>query len=92
MIDAGLAYLQWTNVWKDVYHRGVRTLKLPLDIWNYQELIFEHNLHWAVRPEFGPGPLEAVVEYVAQNPNRPSADAAREAKFGCIVPNQTSEC
>lgn len=202
MNDAGLAYLEWfynTNVWKGLHYRGVRTLKLPLDMWNYQELIFENGIHWVletgtrhggsalyfadllaagnceggvvsidvthealhplvathpriqlllgdsaadsmvrqamgfiparrqgglllildsdhaaphvlrelnawvpqlrrgdylivedtivnghpVRPEFGPGPLEAVVEYVAGNPGRLQPDAAREAKFGC---------
>jgi cephalosporin hydroxylase len=200
--EAGLAYLQWfygTHVWKDLYYRGVRTLKLPLDMWNYQEIIFERNIHWIVetgtrhggsalyfadllasgnreggvvsidvthdalnpavaghprlrlllgdsaaesikqqvmaivpseragglllildsdhaashvlreletwvpvlrrgdyvivedtivnghpvRPEFGPGPMEAVVAFVARNPGRLRADDAREAKFGC---------
>jgi cephalosporin hydroxylase len=36
-----------------------------------------------VRPEFGPGPFEAITEYLAQNPNRLQADRAREEKFGC---------
>ena len=202
MNEAGLAYLQWfygTNVWKDLYYRGVRTLKLPLDMWNYQEIIFARNIHWIVetgtrhggsalyfadllaaanreggvvsidvthevldpmvighpriwlllgdsaaeptkqqvmtiipdkrqgglllildsnhaashvlrelatwvpvlkrgdyliiedtivnghpvRPEFGPGPMEAVAAFVARNPGRLLADDAREAKFGC---------
>lgn len=51
MKDAGLAYLKWyyeTNVWKNLRYRGVRTLKLPLDMWNYQEIIFENSLHWVV--------------------------------------------
>ncbi len=51
MNEAGLDYLQWyydTNVWKGLHYRGVRTLKLPLDMWNYQEIIFENNLHWVV--------------------------------------------
>jgi len=200
--EAGLAYLQWfygTNVWKDLYYRGVRTLKLPLDMWNYQEIIFERNIHWIVetgtrhggsalcfadllaagnregavvsidvthealnpvvtahprirlvlgdsaaesitqqvmalvpdrrrgglllildsdhaashvlreltmwvpllrqgdylivedtivnghpvRPEFGPGPMEAIDAFVARNPGRLRVDDAREAKFGC---------
>ena len=202
MKGAGLAYLEWfyaTNVWKNLNYRGVRTLKLPLDMWNYQEIIFENNLHWVVetgtrhggsalffadllaaggreggvisidvthealnpmvtahprirfllgdsaadsilrqvmeliparrqgglllmldsdhaaahvlreltawvpllrrgdylivedtivnghpvRPEFGPGPFEALADYLAQNPHRLQADDAREAKFGC---------
>lgn len=195
-------YLRWyyeTNVWKRLSYRGVRTLKLPLDMWNYQEIIFEHDLHWVletgtrhggsalffadllragdregcvvsvdvthealhplaaahpkirlvladstapetivalrrlipadraramllildsdhvaphvlreldllvpllrhgdylvvedtivnghpVRPEFGPGPLEAVEAYLRQNPGRLTPDSAREVKFGC---------
>ena len=195
-------YLRWyyeTNVWKRVSYRGVRTLKLPLDMWNYQELIFENDLHWVletgtrhggsalffadllaagaregyvvtvdvthedlhplasahprirmflgdsaapetvsmirrlipvdrsrammlildsdhvashvlrelnalvpllrqgdylivedtivnghpVRPDFGPGPLEAVDEYLRKNPDRLIHDLPREAKFGC---------
>lgn len=202
MNSAGLAYLTWyyeANVWKNLHYRGVRTLKLPLDLWNYQEIIFEHDIHWVVetgtrhggsalffadllaagnregcvvtidvthealhpvaaahpgirfllgdsaadsitrevlarvpsqrrgglllildsdhaashvlreletwvpllrrgdylivedtivnghpvRPEFGPGPLEAIEAYAARNPNRLRADDAREAKFGC---------
>ena len=204
MNEAGLAYLQWfyeTNVWKYLHYRGVRTLKLPLDMWNYQELIFENDLHWVletgtrhggsalffadllaagalegyvvsvdithqdihplasthprirlllgdstapetvnrirrlipadrssalllildsdhaashvlnelnalvpllrqgdylivedtivnghpVRPDFGPGPLEAVDAYLRLNSNRLIHDSAREAKFGCTV-------
>jgi cephalosporin hydroxylase len=195
-------YLRWyyeTNVWKRQSYRGVRTLKLPLDMWNYQEIIFEHDVHWVletgtlhggsalffadllsagaregyvvsvdvshgvlhplvsahpkirlllgssaapetigairrlippdrsrammlildsdhaashvlgelnvlvpllrqgdylivedtivnghpVRPDFGPGPLEAVETYLGQNPGRLIPDTARETKFGC---------
>lgn len=199
---AGLAYLEWfygTNVWKDLHYRNVRTLKLPLDMWNYQEIIFEHDIHWVletgtrhggsalyfadllaagnreggvvsidvthealdpvalahprirlllgdsasesirqqavaliprerrggmllildsdhaashvlreleawvpllrrgdylivedtivnghpVRPEFGPGPFEAIAEYLERHPSRLQRDEARENKFGC---------
>jgi cephalosporin hydroxylase len=198
----GIAYLKWyyeTNVWKDLHYRGVRTLKLPLDMWNYQEILFEHDIHWVVetgtrhggsalyfadlldaanregwvasidvthealspvaaahpkirlllgdsalesirqqvmgqipaerrgglllildsdhaashvlrelttwvpalrrgdylivedtivnghpvRPNFGPGPMEALDVFVARNPGRLQVDSAREAKFGC---------
>ena len=51
MNPAGQQYLEWfynTNVWKFLHYRGVRTLKLPLDMWNYQEIIFENNLHWVI--------------------------------------------
>ena len=49
--SAGLAYLKWyfeTNIWKDLHYRGVRILKLPLDMWNYQEILFEHDVHWII--------------------------------------------
>jgi cephalosporin hydroxylase len=49
--QAGLAYLEWfygSNVWKDLRYRGVRTLKLPLDMWNYQEILFEKGIHWVI--------------------------------------------
>jgi len=36
-----------------------------------------------VRPDFGPGPYEAVAEYLARHPGRLQADAARESKFAC---------
>ena len=202
MNEAGLAYLKWyyeANIWKDLHYRGVRTLKLPLDMWNYQEIIFERDIHWVletgtrhggsalffadllaaaeregcvvtidvahealhpvaaghpgirfllgdsaaesikqqvmglipsrrrggmllildsdhaashvlreletwvpllrkgdyvivedtiinghpVRPEFGPGPFEAITQYIAQNPGRLQRDEARENKFEC---------
>lgn len=49
MIQQG--YLQWyydTAVWKRLSYRGVRTLKLPLDMWNYQEIIAEHGIEWVL--------------------------------------------
>jgi cephalosporin hydroxylase len=36
-----------------------------------------------VRPDFGPGPLEAISEYLRLHPGRLVHDAARESKFGC---------
>ena len=51
MNPVGQQYLEWfynNNIWKFLHYRGVRTLKLPLDMWNYQEIIFENNLHWVV--------------------------------------------
>ena len=202
MSDIPIDYLKWyyeNNIWKQLQYRGVRTLKLPLDMWNYQELIFENDIHWIletgtrhggsalyfadlleaderegvvvsvdvthealhalatehprihlllgdsadaptlatirqliperrshglmlildsdhtaphvlrelnalvpllrkgdylvvedtvvnghpVRPDFGPGPLEALETYLAENPQRLVHDAARESKFGC---------
>lgn len=51
MIEEGKAYLRWyydTAVWKRLSYRGVRTLKNPLDMWNYQEIIAEHGIEWVV--------------------------------------------
>jgi cephalosporin hydroxylase len=48
---AGEAYLRWyydTAVWKRLSYRGVRTLKNPLDLWNYQEIIVERGIEWIV--------------------------------------------
>jgi cephalosporin hydroxylase len=51
MNNAAANYLKWfyeTGVWKQLQYRGVRTLKLPLDVWNYQELMFENDVHWVL--------------------------------------------
>lgn len=51
MHPAALNYLKWyheTNVWKQVSYRGVRTLKLPSDMWNYQEILFAHRVGWVI--------------------------------------------
>lgn len=44
-------YLRWYydgHVWKSVYYRGVRTLKLISDLWNYQEIICERGVDWVI--------------------------------------------
>jgi cephalosporin hydroxylase len=51
MNDVGMDYLEWyfdARVWQKLSYRGVRTLKYPLDMWNYQELIFENDIHWVL--------------------------------------------
>jgi cephalosporin hydroxylase len=51
MNPAGEAYLRWyydSAVWKHLSYRGVRTLKLPLDMWNYQEIIAERRIEWVL--------------------------------------------
>lgn len=51
MNPQGEAWLRWyydTAVWKRLSYRGVRTLKNPLDMWNYQEIIAEHGIEWIV--------------------------------------------
>lgn len=45
------AYTRWHYdrlVWKQSYWHGVRTLKLPSDMWNYQEIIFDRNIDWII--------------------------------------------
>ena len=44
-------YLEWyyeTAVWKRVLYRGVRTLKFVSDLWNYQEIVCEHEIDWII--------------------------------------------
>jgi cephalosporin hydroxylase len=51
MPPAAEAYLLWFfegNRWKDIRWHGIRTLKLPSDIWNYQEIIFDHRIEHVI--------------------------------------------
>jgi cephalosporin hydroxylase len=51
MTPEGEAYVRWfheANAWKRMTWHGVRTLKLPSDIWNYQEIIFEHGIEHVI--------------------------------------------
>ncbi|HEY0836633.1 MAG TPA: CmcI family methyltransferase [Azospirillum sp.] len=51
MADVAQDYLRWfheSNVWKGMGWRGVRTLKLPSDMWNYQEIIHQRGVQWVV--------------------------------------------
>lgn len=51
MSSALIDYLKWyyeTNVWKRLHYHGVRALKLSLDMWNYQERMFENDIHWVI--------------------------------------------
>ena len=51
MSPAGEAYLRWyydSQVWKHLNYRGVRILKNPLDLWNYQEIFEQHGIEWVV--------------------------------------------
>ena len=51
MSSQGEAYVRWlheTNIWKNMTWHGVRTLKLPSDIWNYQEIIFERAIEHVI--------------------------------------------
>jgi cephalosporin hydroxylase len=200
-MTVGSDYFRWyydTGVWKRQHYRGVRILKLPTDLWNYQEIFTERRIEWVVetgtlhggsalffadllelaqapgkvitidvshdalqlgshpriefirassaeestalrvaqllpaqrgalfmildsdhskahvlreleslgrllrrgdylvvedtcvnghpvRPEFGPGPMEALKEFLARNPGLFVADRAREEKFGCTA-------
>jgi cephalosporin hydroxylase len=47
MIPEGEAYVRWfheSNVWKEMSWHGLLTMKLPADVWNYQEIIFERRI------------------------------------------------
>lgn len=51
MSPAGEAYLRWyydSQIWKHLNYRGVRILKNPLDLWNYQEIFQQHAIEWVV--------------------------------------------
>ncbi|HET7730569.1 MAG TPA: CmcI family methyltransferase [Usitatibacter sp.] len=51
MSPEGEAYVRWfheRNVWKAMTWHGIRTLKLPSDIWNYQEIIFERRIEHVI--------------------------------------------
>ncbi len=51
MTPEGEAYVRWfheANVWKNMTWHGVRTLKLPSDVWNYQEIIFERRIEHVI--------------------------------------------
>lgn len=44
-------YMRWfydANVWKRMQWHGIRTLKLPSDMWNYQEIIFERKVDFVI--------------------------------------------
>jgi len=47
----GADYFRWfydTGVWKKMHYRGVRILKIPSDLWNYQEIFVERGIEWVV--------------------------------------------
>lgn len=51
MSSASENYMKWfynNNIWKNMSYRGVRTLKLPQDMWNYQEIIEQHDIQWII--------------------------------------------
>lgn len=44
-------YFRWfydTGVWKNMHYRGVRILKVPSDLWSYQEILHERGIEWVV--------------------------------------------
>lgn len=49
--DAGTAYFRQyydLGVWKRQHYRGIRILKVPTDLWNYQEIFSERRIEWVV--------------------------------------------
>jgi cephalosporin hydroxylase len=74
MHPAALAYLKWyheTNIWKKVSYRGVRTLKLPSDMWNYQEIIFTHQVEWVIETGSRHGGSAIFFADLLRNMGRP---------------------
>jgi cephalosporin hydroxylase len=44
-------YFRWfydQGVWKRMHYRNVRILKVPSDLWNYQEIFAEHRVEWVL--------------------------------------------
>jgi len=44
-------YFRWfydQGVWKRMHYRGVSILKVPSDLWNYQEIFAEHRVEWVI--------------------------------------------
>lgn len=51
MNPAASEYLRWfydNGIWKGMHYRGIRILKLPSDLWNYQEIFTEHRIDWVL--------------------------------------------
>ena len=51
MNEQAIAYFRWAyeqGVWKRMHYRGVRILKFPSDLWNYQEIFTEHRIDWVI--------------------------------------------
>jgi cephalosporin hydroxylase len=49
--DAGAEYFRQyydLGVWKRQHYRGIRILKVPTDLWNYQEIFTERRIEWVV--------------------------------------------
>jgi cephalosporin hydroxylase len=49
--DAGTEYFRHyydLGVWKRQHYRGIRILKVPTDLWNYQEIFSERRIEWVV--------------------------------------------
>ncbi|MEK6748981.1 MAG: CmcI family methyltransferase [Pseudomonadota bacterium] len=67
-------YMQWyfdSNVWKNVSYRGVRTLKSVTDMWNYQEIIYEHDIEWVIETGSRHGGSALFFADVMQNKGAP---------------------
>lgn len=51
LLKAGAEYFRHyydLGIWKRQHYRGIRTLKLPFDLWNYQEIFAERRIAWVV--------------------------------------------
>ena len=57
-------YFRWfydQGVWKRMHYRGVRILKVPSDLWNYQEIFAEHRVEWVLETWNPPRRIRAVL-------------------------------
>src|SRR5919109_2885154 len=51
ILNGGAAYFRQyydLGVWKRQHYRGIRTLKVPTDLWNYQEIFTERRIEWVL--------------------------------------------
>jgi cephalosporin hydroxylase len=49
--NAGTEYFRQyydLGVWKRQHYRGIRILKVPTDLWNYQEIFSERRIEWVI--------------------------------------------
>lgn len=94
MSDEGMDYLEWyyeTGVWQRLLYRGVRTLKMPLDLWNYQELIFENDIHWVLETGTRHGGSALYFADLLASSEREgkviSVDVTHDALYPAVLPH-----
>jgi len=65
-------------LWKDYHtrkgkdkmlYRGIQVIKNPMDLWNYQEVIEEHDIHWVIETGTHRGGSALFLADVLKNRN-----------------------